>query len=67
MEYPFFIEDAGEAYRIKASESKYCRKPTKALLRETQRLLKDFCISVSIPRFETAGELLRWRKSVFTA
>lgn len=67
MEYPFFISDAGEASRIKASESKYYRKPTKALLRETQRLLKDFHISVSIPKFETAGELLRWRRSVITA
>nr|DAU50213.1 MAG TPA: hypothetical protein [Caudoviricetes sp.] len=67
MEYPFFICNAGEASRIKASESKYYRKPTKTLLRETQRLLKDFRISVSIPKFETAGELLRWRKSVLTA
>lgn len=67
MEYPFFISDAGEASRIKASESKYYRKPTKALLRETQRLLKDFRISISIPKFETAGELLRWRRSVITA
>lgn len=67
MEFPYFIGDVGEASRIKASESKYYRKPTKALLRETKRLLKDFCVSVSIPRFETAGELLRWRKSVLTA
>lgn len=67
MEFPYFIGDAGEASRIKASESKYYRKPTKALLRETQRLLKDFRISISIPKFETAGELLRWRKSVLTA
>lgn len=66
MEFPYFIGDASEAYRIKASESKYYRKPTKALLRETQKLLKDFRISVSIPRLETAGELLRWRKSVLT-
>lgn len=67
MEFPYFIGDTGEASRIRASEGKYYRKPTKALLRETQRLLKDFRISVSIPRFETAGELLRWRKSVLTA
>ena len=55
MEFPYFIGDAGEASRIKASECKYYRKPTKALLRETQRLLKDFHISISIPKFEQAS------------
>jgi hypothetical protein len=61
------VSSFADVTRVTVSEYEVQQKPTTNDIRETKALLRDFCITVTIPQFDSLSQLLAWRRNMVAA